>query len=79
MDKKIDFLPEVLPDAESRFVYIRSVTPDELPDDMRAQVEGMERLYSVHQEDGECLAVVNGRRLAFDLARQHDLTPMAVH
>ncbi|UWQ03871.1 DUF1150 domain-containing protein [Aliiroseovarius crassostreae] len=75
MDATFEFLPEV----ESRTVYIRSVLPEELPEEMRPQVEGMDRLYSVHHEDGECLAVVHGRRLAFALARQHDLTPVAVH
>ncbi len=68
-----------LPHSESRIVYIRPVAPDELPQEVRPQVEGMDRLHSVHNANGECIAVVNGRRLAFALARQHDLNPMAVH
>lgn len=68
-----------LPEVESRIVYIRPVSAADLPEDVRPQVEGMERLHSVHSEDGECLAVVNGRRLAFALARQNDLDPVAVH
>ncbi|WP_424944180.1 DUF1150 family protein [Aliiroseovarius crassostreae] len=75
MDAKFEFLPE----DESRIVYIRAVRAEDLPEEVRPQVEGMERLHSVHSEDGECLAVVNGRRLAFDLARQHDLRPVTVH
>lgn len=68
-----------LPDMESRIVYVRPVGADELPEKLRAQVAGMERLHSVHSENGDCLAVVNGRRLAFALARRHDLQPVTVH
>ena len=34
---------------------------------------------AVHNTEGERLALVNNRRLAFVLARQHDLSPVTVH
>ena len=75
MDTKLDLFP----DTEERIAYVRAVKAEELPDDVRAQVENIERLYAVHDEGGVRLALVNGRRLAFALARQNDYTPVNVH
>jgi len=70
-----------LPQGGAPIVYVRPVRPEELPEDVRAQVEagGIDRLYAVHDENGARLALVNGRSLAFVLARQHDMTPVNVH
>jgi hypothetical protein len=46
---------------------------------MQEAVEGEETLYAVHSAEGERLAVVKDRKLAFLLARQHDFAPVAVH
>ncbi len=62
-----------------QIVYVRPVDIEELPDDIRAQVENGDHLYAVHDEDGHRLALVKGRRLAFTLARQHDMSPVTVH
>ena len=66
-------------DTSDRIVYVRKVRKDELPEEIRAQVGSTERLYAVHDKDGERLALVNGRRLAFALARSHDYAPVNVH
>ena len=42
-------------------------------------MQGAETLYSVHRENGEQLALVADRKLAYALARQHDMAPVAVH
>lgn len=75
----MDVKYEILPENGDRIVYVRSVTAEDLPADLRPQVEGIERLYAVHGTDGERLALVRGRRLAFALARQNDLSPVSVH
>ena len=75
MDTKVNFLP----DAEGRIVYVRPVAVAELPEEIRAQAEGLDRLYALHRPDGERLALVRDRALAFTLARQHDLAPVNVH
>lgn len=75
MDVKVDFLPE----AESRIVYVRPVAVADLPDELRAQAAGVETLYAVHCPDGERLALVRDRSLAFALARQNDLAPVSAH
>jgi len=37
------------------------------------------QLYAVHDAEGEQLALVADRRMAFVLARQNDLSPVTVH
>ncbi|MEP5154738.1 DUF1150 family protein [Planktotalea sp.] len=62
-----------------RNVYVRPIAHADLPEEMREQAEGLDNLYAVHTEDGNRLAVVADRDFAFDLARQHDYAPHAVH
>ena len=75
MNEKFDFSP----DAAGNTVYIRRVAMDTLPDDVRRQVPDVDALYAVHGIDGERLALVKDRDLAFVLARQNELTPVSVH
>ncbi len=60
-------------------VYIRRVAMDTLPDEIRQQVPDVDALYAVHGIDGERLALVKDRSLAFLLARQNELLPVSVH
>ncbi|MEM9032001.1 MAG: DUF1150 family protein, partial [Pseudomonadota bacterium] len=60
-------------------VYVRPVAVSDLPEDLRDQAEGTERVYAVHNENGERLALVRDEKLAFLLANQHDLAPVRVH
>lgn len=64
---------------EDRLVYVRSVPVADLPNEVQAQVGSAEVLYAVHRADGERLALVKTRNLAFSLARQNDLAPVTVH
>jgi hypothetical protein len=64
---------------ENRIVYVRPVAVADLPDEVREQAEGIEQLFAVHSADGERLALVRDRKLAFILARQNDLAPVNVH
>ena len=75
MNEKFDFGPE----NAGNIVYIRRVVMDSLPDEVRRQVPGADALYAVHGPDGERLALVKDRSLAFMLARQNELTPVSVH
>ncbi|GAB1478539.1 DUF1150 family protein [Paracoccaceae bacterium] len=68
-----------LPEAGPAIVYVRPVAVAELPDEVRAQIGGLDTVYSVHRADGERLALVADRNLAFVLARQHDFAPVSVH
>ncbi len=60
-------------------VYVRPVAVSDLPQDVQEQVGDTELIYAVHDENGERLALVNDRKLAFVLARQNDFTPVNVH
>lgn len=75
----MDVKYENLPENGLRIAYVRPVSPEDLPEELRPQVEGIDRLFAVHDADGERLALVRGRRLAFALARQNDLSPVSVH
>ena len=64
---------------EGRTVYVRPVKAEDLPEDVREQVGGLKTLYAVHDSEGQRLALVRDRKLAFVLARQNDLAPVTVH
>jgi hypothetical protein len=64
---------------ENRIVYVRPVAVADLPEDVREQAPGMDQIFAVHSADGERLALVRDRELAFVLARQNDLAPVNVH
>jgi hypothetical protein len=64
---------------EDRIVYVRSVNAEDLPYDIRAQIPKDTMLYAVHNSNGERLAIVEKRDMAFVLARQNDLSPVMVH
>lgn len=62
-----------------RVVYVKPVAVADLPEDIRAQAGDLEELFAVHNAEGEQIALVADRDLAFHLARQHDMSPMTVH
>lgn len=75
METKYEFGDE----GRDRLVYVRSVAVSDLPDEIRAEAQGFDTLYAVHDSDGERLALVRDRKLAFILARQNDMAPVSVH
>lgn len=60
-------------------VYIRPILVDDLPQDLKTHIDGLDTVYSVHNDDGVRIALVSNSKLAFLLARQHDLMPVYVH
>lgn len=62
-----------------RTVYVRPVDVADLPADVREQAGGFSQIYAVHTADGERVALVRDRALAFMLARQNDYAPVNVH
>ena len=75
MNEPFDFGAE----KGQRIVYVRPVKVADLPDEVQAQAEGREVIWAVHGADGEQLALVADRGLAFFLARQHDMAPVSLH
>ncbi len=66
-------------DVPDNLVYVRSVRVDSLSDELQEQADGLKELYAVHNADGDRLALVVDRRLAFVVARQNDMAPVSVH
>ena len=64
---------------QGRTVYVKAVDVADLPAELRDQADGRDQLYAVHAADGQQLALVADRKLAFILARQNDYQPVAVH
>lgn len=62
-----------------RTVYVKTIAVSDLPREVRDQAQGLDQLYAVHNAEGEQLALVGDRKLAFSLARQHDYAPVMVH
>lgn len=64
-------------------VYVREVAGREIiaeiGDAAPSEIEPDAVLYAVHAADGERLAVVDDRELAFTVARQRELQPVSVH
>jgi hypothetical protein len=77
MDTSYDFDNEQ--EAGRPIVYVRPVKVSDLPEEVRAQAGGLETLYAVHNAEGEHLALVRDRALAYVLARQNNMMPVAVH
>jgi hypothetical protein len=75
----MDVRYEGFPEEGAQIVYIRPVLVADLPEPIRAQAEGLETIYAVHRPDGERVALVRDRGLAFALARQNDLAPVSAH
>lgn len=69
----------VMTGPKDRTVYVKTIAVTDLPREVRDQAEGLERLYAVHDADGQQLALVGDRKLAFDLAREHNYAPVLVH
>lgn len=69
-----------------KLVYVRAVMVRDVKDDLLdeggdALFEAPEdaTLYSIHSADGERIALVGDRDLAFAAARQHEMNPVSVH
>ncbi|MDW3182459.1 MULTISPECIES: DUF1150 family protein [unclassified Roseobacter] len=65
--------------VENRIVYVKAVDVTDLPSEVRDQAGDLDQLYAVHDSDGQQLALVADRKLAFKLARQNDYEAVAVH
>jgi hypothetical protein len=75
----MDTTYNALPETADRIVYVRPLKVATLPDKLRAQLGEAKTVYAVHGEDGEQLALVADRGLAFSLARAHDFAPVNAH
>lgn len=64
---------------KDRTVYVKTILVTDLPREVREQAAGLDQLYAVHDAKGQQLALVGDRKLAFELAREHNYAPVLVH
>lgn len=62
-----------------RMVYVKPIEVEALPPEVREQAKGLKQLFAVHDAEGQQLALVADRKLAYVLARQHDYAPQPLH
>ncbi|MBC2834855.1 DUF1150 family protein [Paragemmobacter straminiformis] len=75
MDTKFAGLPE----GEGKIVYVRPVAVADLPAEVQAHAGRLTTIYALHDVDGDRLALVRDRAMAFALARANDMAPVNVH
>jgi len=75
MDSEFDFAHH----GRRRKAYVRLIKNSDLPEDMQIETNGFDEIYAIYDEDGEQLALVKDRELAFAVARTNDFVPENVH
>lgn len=75
----MDTVIQDVADSEIRLAYVRAVDVADLPEEVQKAVEGVARLYAVHNGEGERLALVRDQEMAFHLARDNNFVPSYVH
>lgn len=68
-----------LKDFGQDIVYVKPVLVADLPAKLRSKVGDLEELFAVHNAEGEQLALVANRKLAFHLARENQMQPVTLH
>lgn len=82
-----EMTPEALAEwGGKRLVYIRPVLAAEVMDElldedgnMEADIPADTTLFSLHTADGERIALMGDRDIAFAAARQNEMNPVNVH
>lgn len=65
--------------TDTPIAYVKAVKAENLPKELRKQVKGFKQVFSVHDADGNVLAMVDNRARAFMLARVNEFQPVSVH
>lgn len=72
-------IPKSFEQLDNRIVYVKPVAVADLPEGLREQAGDLEQIFAVHDAQGQQLALVADRGMAFALARQNDMSPVTVH
>ena len=75
----MDMKYQGLPGNRDRIVYVRPVAVADLPEAIREQAGELQTIWSVHRADGQRVALVADRSMAFALSRQNDMVPVSTH
>ncbi len=75
----MDIRYKALPGGDERIVYVRPVSVADLPEEIQAQAGGLQTIWSVHRPNGDRVALVADRGMAFALSLQNDMVPVSTH
>ena len=64
---------------EDRIVYLKPIDKADVPDEVFEETGDIDQLWSVHNSDGEQLALVGDLNQAYDMAREFSYSPMTLH
>lgn len=72
--------PQAQPATQAQpLAYVKSVATADLPEEIRAHMGNKSRVYALHSEAGEPLAIVPEYKMAHIVAKQNDYHSVAVH
>lgn len=71
--------PNDFASKDDRMVYVKPILVSDLPEKVRDQAGDLDQIFAVHDAEGTQLALVADRKLAFNLAREHNYAPQPVH
>jgi len=66
-------------DFDRNLVYVKEVSAATLPEDVRAEAGDVETVFAVHNAQGDLIALVANRKLAFHIARENEMVPVTLH
>ena len=64
---------------EDRIVYLKPINKADLPAEVVEETGDIDQLWSVHNSEGEQLALVGDLDQAYDMAREFSYSPMTLH
>lgn len=64
---------------ETKAVYVRALNVADLPHEIQKELGNLQTVYGIFDSEGTQLALVNGERLAYSVAREHDYQPQALN
>ena len=64
---------------EDRIVYLKPIDKADVPDEVFEETGDIDQLWSVHNSEGEQLALVGDLNQAYDMAREFSYSPMTLH
>jgi hypothetical protein len=64
---------------EDRIVYLKPIDKADVPDEVFEETGDIDQLWSVHNSEGEQLALVGDLDQAYDMAREFSYSPMTLH
>ena len=64
---------------EDRIVYLKPIDKADVPDEVFEEIGDIDQLWSVHNSEGEQLALVGDLNQAYYMAREFSYSPMILH